>query len=112
MRKPVPLNIDRLFELFYVDSTSLTGLRNLADRPGTRARKDMQAGWINAQGYGQVYIDGRGMSCARVVLAMKTGRDEPHLEADHIDRVRNNNHPFNLRWANRSQQCYNRSPRL
>lgn len=108
MRTPRPIDVDRCWELFYVDSTSPTGLRNAIDRH--RSPAGTRAGWVLPSGYSMAYIDGHGYSAHRIVLAMKTGVDPgPSFEADHIDRDRANNHPFNLRWANRSEQCVNKN---
>ena len=41
---------------------------------------------------------------------MHTGEDHPGLEVDHINNVRSDNNPENLRWVNRSQNSGNRPP--
>lgn len=107
--KPIPL--DRCFELFYVDSTSPSGLRNAVDRH--RSPKDRIAGWkvVNPrQGYTThlVYVDGKCYQSHRIVYAMATGHVDP-FEVDHIDQDSLNNHPFNLRAASRSSQCINKT---
>jgi hypothetical protein len=106
--KPIPL--DRCFELFYVDSTSPSGLRNAVSRHiSPRGR---MAGWRvsnrrKTYTFHMVYIDGKTYPSHRVVYAMMTGKATP-LEVDHIDRDPLNNHPFNLREASRSEQCLNK----
>lgn len=107
--KPVPL--DRAFEVFYVDSTSPSGLRNATKR-GPRA-KDTPSGWAltnkrNGYTVWMVYIDGKTHLAHRVVYAMRTGNPNP-VEVDHKDRNPQNNHPFNLREADRSEQTLNKS---
>lgn len=107
MKTPRPIDVNRCWELFYVDSTSPTGLRNAVARP--RSPIGAKAGWVLPSGYAMVHIDGHGYSAHRVLLALRTGSDRPDMEADHVDRDRRNNHPFNLRWADRSQQCVNKN---
>lgn len=106
--KAIP--IERCFELFYVDSTSPSGLRNAIDR--SRSPKHRMAGWKLTnprQGYvsHQVCIDGKCYLSHRVVYAMRTGDPSP-VEVDHVDRDSTNNHAFNLRKASRSDQCLNK----
>lgn len=110
--KAIP--IERAFEVFYADSTSPSGLRNAVKR-GRRpdGAKDHPSGWsqVNKRnGYTvwMVYIDGKTYPAHRVVYAMRTGNPNP-VEVDHKDRNAQNNHPFNLREADRSEQCINRS---
>ena len=93
-RLPSP---ESLFDLFYVDSTSPTGLRYARDRHKCRAGE--VAGWSEGR-YASVYVDGEQFKAHRVVLAMRSGCD-PGLEVDHVDRDSWNNHPFNLRWVDR-----------
>ncbi len=107
--KPIPL--DRCFELFYVDSTSPSGLRNAVDRH--KSPKDRMAGWrkvnkSNGYVFHLVYIDGKEYPSHRIVYAMRTGHCDP-VEVDHIDQNSENNHPFNLREATRSMQCINKT---
>ena len=107
--KAIPL--DRCLELFYVDSTSPSGLRNAVDRHKSPAHR--VAGWkvVNPRnGYTthMVYIDGKAYQSHRIVYAMRTGHVDP-FEVDHIDQNSLNNHPFNLRAATRSEQCINKT---
>ena len=107
--KPIPL--ERCFELFYVDSTSPSGLRNAVDRH--KSPKGRMAGWKvtnKRNGYTthSVYIDGKPYPSHRVVYAMTTGHCDP-FEVDHKDQNSENNHPFNLREATRSEQCINKT---
>jgi len=106
--KSIP--IDRAFEVFYVDSTSPSGLRNAVDRP--RSPKDQMAGWKwtnkrSSYSFYSVYIDGKTYPAHRVVYAMRSGNPNPR-EVDHIDQNATNNHPFNLREADRSLQTLNK----
>jgi len=111
MAKPLP-PIDELFDRFYVDSTSPSGLRYT--RKVYRAKKDQVAGTPNQHGYYGVKINGAKYMTHRIVHALRTGGDQPCLQIDHIDRDESNNHPFNLRWVTanenqRNKNCYNRN---
>ena len=100
--KPLP-SVDELFDLFYVDSSSPTGLRYAKARH--KCKPGQVAGWLEDR-YAAVYINKRVVKAHRVVLKMKTGED-PDLEVDHIDRNARNNHPFNLRWVDRNTNAAN-----
>ena len=111
MIKQLP-SIDFLFDRFYVDSTSPTGLRYAKDLPRqAKARKDMVAGTLGSAGYFMVRVDGNLFLAHRIVHAMRCGHDNPQLTVDHKDRRRSNNHPFNLRWLDPSGQERNKPTR-
>ena len=105
MAKPLP-PIDELFERFEPDSTSPSGLKYAASA-GNRKKGDV-AGSKRADGYYSVQVNGFTFFTHRIVHAMRTGGDDPSMTVDHKDRNPQNNHPFNLRWATMSEQCYNR----
>ena len=100
MAKPLP-PIDELFDRFYVDSTSPSGLRYV--------KNGKHAGCQNHKGYWRVKIGGTRYPGHRIVQALKTGKDLVELTVDHKDRDPSNNHPFNLRWASMTEQALNRS---
>ena len=100
-------SLDELFDRFYVDSTSPTGLR-WARQVNSRALKDQPAGSLTGRYY-SVYVRGQKFFCHRIIAALATGVDRPEMEVDHIDRDCLNNHPFNLRWATRSDQMRNKT---
>lgn len=111
MAEPLP-PIDELFDRFYVDSTSPSGLRNA--RKIYRAEKDEVTGTPQGVGYYTVKIRGTHYLTHRIVHALRTGCDQPDKQIDHIDRNRGNNHPFNLRWVTanenqRNKHCYNKN---
>lgn len=111
MAKPLP-SIDELFDRFYVDSTSPSGLRNA--RKIYKAEKDEVTGTPKRHGYYAVKINGIKYLTHRIVHALRTGGDQPCLQIDHIDRNPSNNHPFNLRWVTanenqRNKNCYNKN---
>lgn len=103
------LAAEELFDQFYVDTLSPSGIRYTK---GTLRRKaDDVAGYPSSGGYYMVYCRGYGsIQTARVVLILFTGRDIEGSEVDHIDRNRANNHPFNLRWATARENSLNRAP--
>jgi hypothetical protein len=106
MANPLP-SIDELFDRFYVDSTSPSGLRYAKDLAGTRIKAHDVAGALT-QGYWRIIVAGKGYQVHRIVHVMRSGVDDPNLTVDHKDRNSSNNHPFNLRWATQSEQCLNR----
>ena len=100
MAKPLP-PIDELFDRFYVDSTSPSGLRYV--------KNGRHAGTKNRRGYWRVKICGTRYPGHRIVQALRTGKDLAALTVDHLDRNPSNNHIFNLRWATMTEQALNRS---
>ena len=68
----------------------------------------MPAGCVFANGYCNVTIDGVNYGVHRVIHKMRTGEDLVDMQVDHKDRDQRNNHPFNLRWADRSLQAQNK----
>lgn len=106
MTKQLP-HLDQLFDRFYVDSTSPSGLRYTRN-VGTRIKKDQVVGSLSSKGYWKVVWDGRCYLCHRIVQKLKTGQDFTDLTVDHKDRNKENNHPFNLRWATVPEQLVNR----
>lgn len=67
-----------------------------------------RAGTPDSKGYWQINYQGKFYSEHRLVWLFVHG-EWPKAEIDHIDRDGRNNHPDNLREANRSQNCINRS---
>ena len=65
-----------------------------------------RAGSQQADGYRRVVVDGRKFYEHRVVFAMTHGR-QPEAQIDHINGVRNDNRPCNLREATHSQNQRN-----
>lgn len=108
MTKPLP-HFDWLFDRFYVDSTSPSGLRYARD-VGTRIKKGQVAGSRNTgDGYWRVGFNGKNYLCHRIIHGLRTGEDFTDLTVDHRDRNNGNNHPFNLRWLDQSGQNFNQN---
>ena len=68
------------------------------------------AGWIDAYGYRRVKINGHTYICSRLAFLYMTG-EMPKEEVDHIDRDPGNDRWANLREADRTGNCQNRSMR-
>lgn len=102
-------SVEELFERFYVDSTSPSGLRWATKRFKCRHEVGDTAGSIGAGRYWRIEICGVRYPAHRIVQAMKTGADRSHMTVDHIDRNKQNNHPFNLRWATMQEQSLNKT---
>ena len=74
------------------------------------------AGTKTAKGYYRVSVRGRRFMTHQIVYALVHGfklvadvRKDKSLSFDHIDRVKDNNHPFNIRIADWSMQNRNRA---
>lgn len=80
-------------------------------RFGTNVRARGVAGYINARGYRIVMIDGKNFRAHRLVWLLLKG-SLPRDDLDHINGIRSDNRPCNLREATRSQNNQNqRGPR-
>ena len=112
MAKPLP-PIDELFDRFYVDSTSPSGLRYAKDCG--KMKRGQVAGCQGIDKYWKTNLplNGRKVTrrTSRIVAAMKSGSDHLDMEVDHIDRNPENNHPFNLRWVSSSNNNRNQRNR-
>jgi hypothetical protein len=103
--KPMP-SIEELFDRFYVDSTSPTGLRYAKNtRHNTRVAGD-PAGCLSGKYIG-IRLNGVYYTAHRIIQKMKTGEDLQHMQVDHINLDRRDNHPFNLRWSSTRAQHQN-----
>jgi len=110
MNTPKPLPpLSVLFDRYYVDSTSPSGLRNRVTLNSATAKKDEPAGRLQPNGYYQLGVSGSLYYAHRIILAMKTGVDRPDMYSDHKDRNNRNNHPFNLRWTTYKQNNENKA---
>lgn len=103
---PMP-SLDQLFDLFYVDSTSPTGLRWARNGYRNQQRVGDVAGCLTDD-YARVQINGRLWPVHRLIHKMRTGQDRADCVVDHIDRNKVNNHPFNLRWKTPRGNSLNR----
>lgn len=80
-------------------------------RTGTDVRARGEAGYINPRGYRIVMIDGKNHRAHRLVWLLLNGK-LPENDIDHVNGVRSDNRPSNLREATRSQNNENqRRPR-
>ena len=110
MNNPKPLPpLSVLFDRYYVDSTSPSGLRNRVTLNNKKAKKGEPSGRLQPNGYYQVAVKGSNYYAHRIILAMKTGVDRPDMYSDHKDRNNRNNHPFNLRWTTFEQNNANKT---
>ena len=97
------VSIDRLRELF--DLTPCGLLINRKSRRG-RVTAGAEAGYLGRQGYREVAVDGERLLVHRVVYAM-LHRAWPKGQVDHINGVRDDNRPANLRDVSREWNCQN-----
>jgi hypothetical protein len=98
------LSIDPIvFDHFYVDETSPSGIRwkkpstSASSKPGLNATKpDNVAGCLNNTGYWRVELKGRQYQTHRIVVFLVTGIDPMGYQIDHEDGNRSNNNIKNL----------------
>lgn len=96
--------VSKLNELLSLDSSSGL-LRWKEDRKGGAAIGDI-AGSINNKGYNCIKIDGKTYKAHRIVLAITTGQ-WPEKQVDHINGIKDDNRPSNLREATGAQNRHN-----
>jgi len=85
-----------------------TGVLTWKVRKANCVQIGQTAGSMGTTGYLVVMISGRTYTVHRIVWLLVTGK-WPKCDLDHIDRDRANNRFSNLREANRSQNCANRT---
>lgn len=97
--------IKRLREVFEITSDG-----RLIRKVGS-GRKGMEAGSISDRGYVCVSLDGKRLRAHRIVFAMTHGR-WPIDQLDHINGIRSDNRPENLREVTGAQNMWNaKTPR-
>lgn len=100
------LEISRLNELFRLDSETGKLFNKITRGRNGLAKADTEAGTPHNQGYREVNIDGVRFLVHHVVFAMANAK-WPENEIDHINRVKDDNRPNNLREATRVQNLHN-----
>ncbi|WP_049106370.1 hypothetical protein [Klebsiella michiganensis] len=92
--------------LRWIKAPSVSHQRLIGNMAGTRT----------AKGYYRVSVLGKRFMAHQIVYALVHGfklvagvRKDKALSFDHIDRVKHNNHPFNIRVADWSTQNRNRA---
>lgn len=96
------ITLERVRQLLSLD----VGTGVLSWRSGTSVRARGAAGYINAHGYRVVMIDGKNYRAHRLVWLLAQGV-LPTEDIDHINGIRTDNRPCNLREATRSQNNQN-----
>ncbi len=74
------------------------------DNPSKLARKGMRAGKVDPDGYRSLSFRGNRQQASWVAWFLHTGK-WPEEEMDHINHNRDDDRIYNLREANRSQNC-------
>ena len=101
--KPLP-PLEVLFEYFYLDETSPSGLRwrcrKGAAKPGSIAGSKKSAYWL-------LKLSGTFYYCHRIVFFMSHRKDPLNLQIDHKDRNKGNNKIDNLRLVTTSENARN-----
>lgn len=93
-------------EYFALDPSSPTYLK-LVKRSGARGKVGPVVGYTNSYGYIKTKLHGKHLSVHRVVFLLAYGYMS--AEVDHINRIKTDNRPDNLRAATRSANCHNKA---
>lgn len=80
-------------------------------RTGQLYRRGKKVGHMTKHGYLVVKFLGRTVFAHRIVWTI-TRREWPHLDIDHINGLRSDNRPENLRQVTRSMNCQNKGAAL
>ena len=103
--KTLSLTADRARELFTYDADS--GVLKWRFRKGTKIRPDLNAGYIDHEGYRVVRVDGVNYRGHRICWLIQTGA-WPADMLDHINGDRSDNRWSNLREADNSENQQNK----
>jgi hypothetical protein len=98
------LTRERLCELLDVDTEH--GMFTWKNTMGGKAQKGQKAGSLNKAGYVVIRLDQTDYFAHKLMWLYVYGAT-PILQIDHIDRVRDNNKPTNLRLATSKQNSEN-----
>ena len=103
--KPLP-PLEVLFEHFYIDETSPSGLRWKRSK-AAHVKLGTVAGTKMGKGYWQVKLRGTLYKCHRIIFFMSHKKDPLNLHIDHEDRNKGNNKIDNLRLVTNSENSRN-----
>ena len=103
MRKTKPLpSLDFLNSIFECSEFGILRHRKI--------KKGDIAGTLHPTGYIVVTIDGKKYGAHRIVYFMTTGHDPMGYEIDHVNEIKTDNSPSNLRKALSSENRMNKGP--
>lgn len=103
------VSIERINELFRLDPS--TGRIFWKVAANSQAPKGSVAGNLTSYGYRRVQIDGKSYREHNIVYALAHGR-HPSAHLDHVNGVRDDNRPDNLREATRSENNCNKGTEI
>jgi hypothetical protein len=106
---PLP-PIERLQELFYIGANGLL-LRKRKAHPCSRCKIGDEAGYLHPEGYRKVFVDGKRYLVHRVVWFLIHGQDPGDMQIDHVNMIKDDNRPSNLRLCTGAQNCLNVGPK-
>ena len=95
---------DRIAEVLALDEGTGVLRWQVAKRPGGRGTI---AGHVRKNGYVQVVVDGKVFAAHRLVWLLVHGH-WPDADIDHVNGVRSDNRPSNLRACTRTENMQNR----
>lgn len=104
------MNVKLLQDCFALDPTTGWLTWKERDISGSRNARfaGRRAGAPKGNGYRVVRVDGRLMLEHRVVWALANGRDPGEVQVDHVNGVRDDNRPANLRLATNAENVRRR----
>jgi hypothetical protein len=103
--KPLP-PLERLQELFEVDTNGRL-LCKQRPHPHSRFRVGDEVGTLHPSGYRKIAINGSAYFVHRIIWFLMYGEDPGSMQIDHINRIRDDNRPENLRLATETQNKWN-----
>lgn len=98
------MNIERLHDLFQVNRE--TGVLTRKVRVAGSKEPGTPVGCVGSKGYLHVKVDGRLMTVHRIVFALTNGGLPEFV--DHINGIKTDNRPKNLRAATKAENGWNR----
>jgi hypothetical protein len=104
--KPLP-SIQRLEELFEIDAEGRL-LCKSRPHPHSRCKIGDEVGTLHPSGYRKIVVDKTAYFTHRIIWFLTHKEDPNELQIDHINRIRNDNRPENLRLATSQQNKWNR----
>lgn len=105
--KPLP-PLEQLRKLFEVD---VDGRLLCKTRPHRHSRCKVgdEVGTLHPSGYRKVAVSGTAYFVHRIIWFLTHGEDPGAAQIDHINRIKDDNRPENLRLATSQQNKWNRS---
>ena len=102
---PLP-PLERLQALFDVDASGRL-LCKQKSHSCSRRRIGHEVGYLHPEGYRKVCVDGSRYFTHRIIWLLTYSEDPGDMQIDHINMVKDDNRPSNLRLCSNKQNCLN-----